>query len=65
MRKLITLLTLTVSFLGAAPVANRVNPPACGDNCPWVRVNPPACGDNCPWVRVNPPACGDNCPWVR
>jgi hypothetical protein len=38
MRKLMMIITLTVSFLGITAVANAGgNPPTCGDNCPFVR----------------------------
>jgi hypothetical protein len=50
MKKLFAVMTLAVSFL-AVSSAETMNPPACGNNCPWVRMNPPACGNNCPWVR--------------
>jgi hypothetical protein len=63
MHKLFAVITLAISFVAVSGSAAMVNPPQCGDNCPWVQVNPPQCGDNCPWV--NPPQCGDNCPWVK
>jgi hypothetical protein len=63
MRKLLTVMTLAFSFLAATANAEKVGPPMCGDNCPWVQVGPPMCGDNCPWEKVGPPMCGDNCPW--
>jgi hypothetical protein len=60
MRKLMTLFALTVTLL-AASAPNPVNPPTCGDHCPWLQpaapvaiiapVNPPTCGDHCPWLR--------------
>jgi|GEM_PF-3352002 len=38
MRKLIMILTLTISFLGLTAVGNAFpNTPTCGDNCPFVR----------------------------
>lgn len=73
MRKLLTTLTLAISFLAASGVAGTIAPPTCGDNCPWVhetaKIAPPTCGDNCPWLapeaKIAPPTCGDNCPWIR
>jgi len=65
MRKLLTVVTLAISFLAATGVAEKITPPTCGDNCPWVKITPPTCGDNCPWVKITPPTCGDNCPWVK
>ncbi len=65
MKKLFSTLTLAISLLSGAANAAIVSPPACGNNCPWVKVSPPACGNNCPWVKVSPPACGNNCPWER
>ena len=38
MRKLMMILTLAISWLGMTAAANAGNnPPACGDNCPFVR----------------------------
>jgi hypothetical protein len=37
MRKLMMVLTLAVALLSATGVAFAVDPPACGDNCPFVR----------------------------
>jgi hypothetical protein len=38
MRKLVMLLTVAISFLGITASANAFPPPpACGDNCPFVR----------------------------
>ncbi len=37
MRKLITVIALSLSFLAATGSAS-INPPTCGDNCPWVKV---------------------------
>jgi hypothetical protein len=38
MRKFIMLLTMAISFLGFTGAANAGGaPPACGDNCPFVR----------------------------
>jgi hypothetical protein len=38
MRKLIMILTVAISFLGFSAAANAGGPPpACGDNCPFVR----------------------------
>ena len=37
MRKLMILLTLTISFLATAATSSASNPPDCGDACPWVR----------------------------
>jgi hypothetical protein len=37
MRKLMMILTLAVSFIAVTGVANAVEPPSCGDNCPFVR----------------------------
>ena len=65
MRKLLTVMTLAISFLATTAVAEKINPPSCGDHCPWVQINPPSCGDHCPWVQINPPSCGDHCPWVK
>jgi hypothetical protein len=36
MRKLLMLLTLTISYLAATGAANAGSPPGC-DPCPWVR----------------------------
>jgi hypothetical protein len=36
MRKLLMLLTLTLSFVAATGAANAGDPPACNP-CPWVR----------------------------
>ncbi len=37
MRKLITILVLTVSALAVSGAANAYVGPQCGDNCPFVR----------------------------
>jgi hypothetical protein len=37
MRKLMMILTLAVAFLSVTGAALAVDPPACGDNCPFVR----------------------------
>lgn len=37
MRKLMMILTLTVSMLGMTAVANAIAVPQCGDNCPFIR----------------------------
>jgi len=37
MRKLMILLTLTLSYFAVAGTLSADNPPACGGNCPWVR----------------------------
>jgi hypothetical protein len=37
MRKLIMILTLTMSILGLTVPADALQPPTCGDNCPFVR----------------------------
>jgi len=37
MRKLIMILTVAISFLGISTANAGGNPPACGDNCPFVR----------------------------
>jgi len=37
MRKLLMILTVAISFLGITGAANAGPPPACGDNCPFVR----------------------------
>jgi hypothetical protein len=38
MRKLMMILTIAITFLGITTAANAGgNPPACGDNCPFVR----------------------------
>jgi hypothetical protein len=37
MRKLMMILTLTVAFLSLTGVASAVDPPSCGDDCPFVR----------------------------
>ena len=67
MRKLLTVIALSISFLAVGSAsAEKVSPPTCGDSCPWMeKVSPPTCGDNCPWMeKVSPPTCGDNCPWM-
>jgi hypothetical protein len=51
MRKIMILLTLSVSFLAATANATQVAPPDCGNGCPWVKVAPPDCGNGCPWVK--------------
>ena len=51
MKKLFAVMTLAISFLAASASAEKLNPPACGNNCPWVKLNPPACGNNCPWLQ--------------
>jgi hypothetical protein len=37
MRKLMMILTLAVAFLSVTGVASAVDPPQCGDDCPFVR----------------------------
>ncbi len=37
MRKLIMILTLTISILGFSVQTDAMNVPGCGDNCPFVR----------------------------
>jgi len=37
MRKLVMILTLAISFLAVTGAANAIEPPTCGDNCPFVR----------------------------
>ncbi len=37
MRKLMMILTLTVSLLGLTAVSDAMAPPACGSNCPFIR----------------------------
>ena len=37
MRKLMMVLTLAVALLSATGVATALDPPQCGDNCPFVR----------------------------
>jgi hypothetical protein len=37
MRKLIVIISLSLTFLAAAGSASSITPPECGDNCPFVR----------------------------
>ncbi len=37
MRKLMMTLTLAVAFLSVSGVGSAIDPPTCGDNCPFVR----------------------------
>ena len=37
MRKLMMVLTLAVALLSVTGVASAIDPPTCGDNCPFVR----------------------------
>lgn len=37
MRKLMMILALAVTLLSATGVATAMDPPSCGDNCPFVR----------------------------
>jgi hypothetical protein len=57
MSKFALLFGLSISFLSAG--TSSVNPPTCGDHCPWLRPAPT------PVSQVNPPTCGDHCPWLR
>jgi hypothetical protein len=62
MRNVLILFALTVTFLSAAMAPAPVNPPTCGDHCPWLQPAAPAAVAPTP---VNPPTCGDHCPWLH